>query len=263
MMLRKLAWCNWPTALLALGLSGCLPPGSDPADEQQEPHYLAGKTRVNSLDFRGAIDSFEKALEVNPRSSSAHFQLGWLFNEKDPDPAAAIYHYEKYLKLRPNADNAELVRQRINACKQDLAKAVLPLPVTPGLQREFEQLAGENQRLKDELARWQAHAAGQARSTTNPTTPVLVMTRPIPSGGSPATSPGGGAGVGTPATGTSPAQVAPAPAARVRTHTIKPGDSPYSIAKRYGVKLNALMAANPKLEAKRLKVGQTVNIPQP
>lgn len=263
MIFRKLAWCNWYAALLALGLGGCLPPGSDPANEQQEPHYLAGKNRVNSLDYPGAIASYEKALEVNPRSASAHFELGWLFNEKAPDPAAAIYHYEKYLKLRPQAENAELVRQRINACKQDLAKAVLPLPVTPALQREFEQLDAENKRLKEELARWQAHAANLARSATNSTTPVLVMARPTPSGGSPSASPDGGAGVGTPATGAGSAQVAPATPARPRTHTIQPGDSPYSIAKRYGVRLDALMAANPKLEPKRLKVGQTVNIPQP
>ena len=261
--MRKLARSHWLAALLALVLSGCLPPGSDPANEQQEPHYLAGKSRVNSLDYAGAIASFEKALEVNPRSSSAHFELGWLFNEKVPDPAAAIYHYEKYLKLRPQAENAELVRQRINACKQDLAKAVLPLPVTPALQREFEQLDAENKRLKEELARWQAQATNLARSATSAATPVVVMTRPMPSGGSPGASPEAGAGALTPATGGGSARVVPATPARPRTHTIQPGDSPYSIAKRYGVRLDALLAANPKLEPKRLKVGQVVNIPQP
>ncbi len=262
MIFRKLVLISGPAVLLALGLCGCLPPGSDPADEQKEPHFLAGKTRVNSLDFRGAIESFEKALEVNPRSSSAHFELGWLFNEKEPDPAAAIYHYEKYLKLRPSADNAELVRQRINACKQDLARAVLPLPVTPSLQREFEQLAGENKRLKEEVTRWQAYAASQPRVPTNPTTPVVVMARPTPAGDTASPSPGGGAGEGASA-GRSSVQTAAASPAPLRMHTVKAGESPYSIAKRYGVKLDAFMAANPKLNPKRLKVGQTVNLPPP
>jgi LysM repeat protein len=31
----------------------------------------------------------------------------------------------------------------------------------------------------------------------------------------------------------------------------------------YGVKLEALMAANPKVEPRRLQVGQTLNIPAP
>jgi len=252
-----------PAALLAAGLTGCLPPGSDPREEQKEPHYLAGKARVNSLDFHGAVESFEKALEVNPRSASAHFELGWLFNEKEPDAAAAIYHYEKYLKLRPNADNAELVRQRINACKQDLAKAVMPLPVTPGLQRDLEQLAEENKRLKEELAKWQAYNASRPRVGTNPSTPVLVMTRPGPADGGGAQLPGGGLSGIVPSSDRGGGATAPPPAPRLRTHTVRSGDNPSTLARQYGVKLEALLAANPKLDPKKLKVGQTVNIPSP
>jgi LysM repeat protein len=261
MNFRKWILASLPAGLLASGLCGCLPPGSDPAEEQKEPHFLAGKARVNSLDFQGAIESFERAVEVNPRSASAHFELGWLFGEKMPDAAAAIYHYEKYLKLRPNADNAELVRQRVNACKQDLAKAVLPLPVTPGLQREFEQLAEENKRLKDDLARWQAYAAGQTRVATNPATPVLVMRRPEPAGATTAQNPAGGAQTARAAAAQPSTTAATAPA--TRTHTIKAGESPYSIAKHYGVKLDALLAANPGINPQRLKVGQKLNIPAP
>ena len=58
------------------------------------------------------------------------------------------------------------------------------------------------------------------------------------------------------------AQAVPAASAN-RTHTIRAGDSPYSIAKQYGVKLDALMAANPGINPQRLKVGQTLNIPAP
>jgi LysM repeat protein len=252
MNFRKLLAGGCAIACMAAGLCGCLPSGSDPQEEQKEPHFLAGKARVNSLDYHGAVESFQKALEVNPRSASAHFELGWLFNDKESDPAAAIYHYESYLKLRPNADNAELVRQRINTCKLDLAKAVLPLPVTPGLQREFEHLAEENRRLKEEVARWQTYAASQPRTVTNAATPVLVMTRPTTD----RATGGNLASTNRPESGAVTASVP-----KGRTHLVKAGDSPYSIAKQYGVKLNSLLAVNPSLDPKRLKVGQTVNIP--
>ena len=180
MNFRKLVVQGGAAVLLAAGLCGCLPSSSNLMEEQQEPHYLAGKARVNSLDYQGAVESFEKALEVNPRSSSAHFKLGCLFDENVKDPAAAIYHYEKYLKLRPNADNAALVKGRIDSLKQDLARAVMPLPVTSTLQREFEQLAEENKRLKEDVARWQAYAAGQARAATNLDGPILRLRRPDP-----------------------------------------------------------------------------------
>src|SRR5215216_6446466 len=88
--------------LLGAGLSGCVP-GQNPAEEEKEPHYLAGKSAINSMDYKGAIESFEKALEVNPHSSAAHFELAWLYDQKEPDPAAAVYHYEQYLRLLPGA----------------------------------------------------------------------------------------------------------------------------------------------------------------
>ena len=86
--------------------------------------YLAGKSRVNTRDFKGAIESFEKAVEVNPKSAPAHFELGWLYDQKESDPAAAIYHYERYLKLSPNSGKEEMVKSLILACKQQLAQTV-------------------------------------------------------------------------------------------------------------------------------------------
>jgi hypothetical protein len=54
---------------------------------------------VNAWDF-GARSKRQQALETI-RSRRAHFQLGWLCAEKS-DPAAAIYHYEQFLR-RPAA----------------------------------------------------------------------------------------------------------------------------------------------------------------
>ena len=106
------------TALLLLVgvlLSGCLPPG--PKDEEKEQFFLAGKSRVKTMDFKGAIESFEKAVEVNPKSAPAHFELGVLYEQKESDPAAAIYHYERYLELRPDAEKKKLIEDLIRQQK--------------------------------------------------------------------------------------------------------------------------------------------------
>jgi LysM repeat protein len=66
-----------------------------------------------------------------------------------------------------------------------------------------------------------------------------------------------------PVNATNPSRLAATPAATARTHIVKAGDRPSSIARMYGVKLEALMAANPKVEPRRLQVGQTLNIPAP
>jgi hypothetical protein len=41
-----------------VGLSGCLPSGRSPLDEEKESHFLAGKSRVNALDYQGGPRMF-------------------------------------------------------------------------------------------------------------------------------------------------------------------------------------------------------------
>jgi LysM repeat protein len=236
--------------LLLAGLNGCLPSSPSQMDEEKESHFLAGRSCLSTMDYRGAIEEFEKALEANPRSASAHFQLGWLYEEKNPDPAAAIYHYEQFLKLRPNWDNAEVIRQHINNCKQDLARTVLPLPVSPGMQHEFEQLAEENKRLRDELEKWRAYTSRLQGTTSPPAQPAGGSVTTPSSTQAPTTNP--------------PAETRPASSpGAARTYVVKAGDSLYSIARKNGLKLEALMAANPGLDPRRLRIGQTLNLPPP
>ena len=133
---------------LAVVLGGCTPSGQSLLSEEKEPHFVLGKSRVNAMDFTGAIEAFEQSLEANPHSAAAHFELGWLDDEKAADPAAAIYHYQEYLKLNPNADNADVIKQRIYRCKQQLAADVLPLPSAPAAQQQLEKLSEQNRNCR-------------------------------------------------------------------------------------------------------------------
>ena len=128
------------------------------------------------MDYTAAIESFEKALDLNPKSAAAHFQLACLFDQMQPDPVEAVHHYQQFLKLRPNSDRAEQVKQRIVACKQELARTVSWGPMTEKQQRDLEKLAEdnkrlteENHRLTDEIGKWRAYAAAVSATPTNPT----------------------------------------------------------------------------------------------
>jgi LysM repeat protein len=253
-------------ALLAglLAITGCTLTDASQLDEEKEPHFLEGKARVNSLDYAGAIESFEKALEVNPKSASAHFELGCLCDQREADPAAAIYHYEHYLKLRPNGENCERARARITSCKQELARAVSLGPVTQNLQRDFEQLMEQNKKLtednktlRDELERWKASSptgrpAEPASTTSSGPRAVQLASAQVPVSGL-----------------TADASVTPRSnrsntiPAGMKTHTVKAGETPVAIARKYGIKVDALMTANPRLDARRMQIGQTLAIPAP
>ena len=123
--------------LMMVALAGCFPATDKDGDEEKDPHFLRGRSLVGSQDFQGAVDEYEKALETNPRNASAHFELGWLDKEKvqPPDYAAAIYHYQRHLALRPDSGHAQQARDQILACKRALAETEFQLPSNPDLQR--------------------------------------------------------------------------------------------------------------------------------
>ena len=151
---------KWNPVLLAaaclVAAGGCSPMDQGPLDEEKEPHYVLGKSRVNAMNYAGAIGAFEESLEANPHSAQAHYQLAMLFENQESDPAAAIYHYQQFLKYNPRAENAEIIGQHIASCKQQLAADVLQLPSAPAAQQQLEKLTEENRRLHDLLSQWQA-----------------------------------------------------------------------------------------------------------
>jgi tetratricopeptide (TPR) repeat protein len=251
--------------LLGLMLGGCSLSGESPQDDEREPHFVLGKSRVNALDFTGAAEAFQEALEVSPRSAAAHYQLAWLYENKLADPAAAIYHYQEYLLLDPKAGNPDVIRQHIYACKQQLVTDVMQLPSAPAAQQQIEKLAEQNRRMQDELDKWRAYYAAQ--NTARPVaSPVPGTPGYLPPVGSPATM-----GItDSPAASTAlrslpaaPANSHPVPSAplRLRSHTVAAGETMAAIARKSGVSLPALLAANPGVNPKKVRVGQTLNLP--
>jgi LysM repeat protein len=251
------AVCCAFAACLGVALGGCEPPGQSAADDEKEPHFVLGQNRVNARDYPGAVEAFEQSLDANPHSAPAHYQLAMLCGEQqsDPaaaaiyDPAAAIYHYQQYLRFDPNAPNADVVKRHINACKQQLAADVLQLPSSSAAQQQLQQLADKNRQLQDEVDKWRAYYASQSAmlKTNPPPAPNNFAQQPI-----------------TPAAPQPPPPANPKPpAARPRTHTVAAGETLAAIARKYGVSLTALLAANPGLQPTHLRVGQPVNLPPP
>ena len=241
-MLRFRVMAKWAFALcLALCWGGCIPADTR-VDEEKDPHFQRGRNLVNSQDFKGAVEEFEKALETNPRSAAAHFELGWLYEDKVNDYAAAIYHYQRFLQWRPDSDRSKAiaqaidVKERIRGCKQQLANSEFPLPNSQNLQREVDRLTAENLLLRQQLDAARSQAAARA----NPAPPrVEPVAAPAPL-----------------------AVAAPGPAAaHPKVHIVKERETISSIAAQYGVKTSALLAANPRVDPRRLRVGQNLSLP--
>jgi LysM repeat protein len=251
-------------ALISIGMwfGGCSPISESELDEQKNPHFLEGKSRANALNHKGAIEAFEKALEANPRSASAHLELGLLYEQKMNDYAAAIYHLERHLRLRPTSHVAESVRQRIMSCKLELAKTVSFALVTQKVQAAMERLTSENsalqqqvEELKGQLAK--AQSAQQLNVLSNRS--VLLSNQTVTNQNP--------LGTNRPPAGTpqplaiKPAADASRPAGSARTHVVQRNETFASISRKYGIPLGALQSANPRIRPRELKAGQTINLP--
>jgi LysM repeat protein len=220
-------------------LGGCEPSAQSAADDEREPHYVLGQNRINAMDYPGAVEAFEASLEANPHSAAAHYQLGMIYSGMVSNPAAAIYHYQEYLRFDPKAGNAEVVTGRIYTCKLQLAQGLLELPSSSTAIQQLQQLTDKNRQLQDEVDKWRASQTAAVKTNLLPA-PVKVALQPA-----------------------APVVANPQPAAQPRTHAVAAGETPAAIARKYGVNLNALMAANPGLNPKKLRVGQAINLPPP
>jgi LysM repeat protein len=210
------------------------------------------------MNYPGAAEAFEKALEDNPRSASAHLELALLCYENLGDFAAAIYHFEKYLKLNPKSNRTDSVRQYITYCKQELSKGLPMASVNQQLQRELEKmdkLMRENNELRRQVEQMKVNSRGLVPAAS-PGAPEERSPAPLaqiqPSYNNASAEP------------TVPVAIreASGPVSTSKTHVVRSGETPYSIARSYGVPVASLLSANPGVDPKRIRPGQPLSVPR-
>jgi LysM repeat protein len=276
--------------LAALWLAGCS--DSDrvkTAAEIDEPGYREGQALLKSGRRQEALSAFLKVVDLRGDDApESHLEIGLLYAQHINDPLSAIYHFRKYLALRPNSPQAPLVRQRIDAATREFARTLPAQPLENQLQRvdlvaTLDKLKQENEALKQELADVKAGRNAVAASdfdgpaapakagpaappslSFNVETIPTVRTRPV---APPATvrppAP-------TPARPTvaaqTPVPTASKPTAAGRTHTVQKGDTLSKISQQYygnRTRVKDLYAANRGVMKSEtdLKIGVVLKIP--
>jgi LysM repeat protein len=140
--------------------------------------------------------------------------------------------------LQPDSKRAELVRERIRGCKQELANEEFPLPASKNLQRDVDRLNAENAVLKKQLVELKKQMEASP-----------IVTQPVPASG------------GVPYQANTAGVSRPAPPTRGHAHIVRPGETFTSIAAHYRIKTSLLVAANSRVNPHRLHVGQSLNVP--
>jgi LysM repeat protein len=272
-------WCG--VVVLGLGLSlgaGCDRLGGGPGAEQREANYISGQNFAMQGQKDKAIVSFEQAVLVNPSNAAAHLALGDLYYGQFEFINAA-YHYSRYLLLMDRrgqkaditaADNLRNCEMQLAVkFSKDLRRDQTDLE-TDALRRQIAEKESLIQRLQAELlVRSPTNGVSGTGSPVSPSEPVAnpqpqptTTANPPPNLGAGSSPGASGQTSATRATEPSRVTVPPEKARPAgRTHVVRSGDTPSVIARKYGVTVKALMAANPGLNPTRMKVGSVVKLP--
>ena len=92
--------------------------------ELTELYYRVGNVLFESKNYEGAVKHYKKALDWDPSHAWAHHNIAVIYDFYLDDHARALYHYGRYLDLKPAVEEAHAIRERI--LELDLTKEVVP-----------------------------------------------------------------------------------------------------------------------------------------
>ena len=267
----------------ALG-GGCSPDAFLVADEDRERNFQRARESERLGDYEGAAEFYERVIEKNPRSAAVHLGYASLCEGSLRRHADAVYHYQRYLKLRggdPKDAKAESIRRRITNCTEQLATSVPLVIRSDTIARELSSVRGENRVLRlqvTNLVAGLAHWSNEwARASQQLAQALASGGAGTPEGG---TVRGGGSSSGPGNVERSASTRSPADAGRsvrgatagsrgsafrgtaaFRTHRVGPGETMEGVARRYGIPSSSLMRANPSVRPRTMRVGTILRIP--
>lgn len=152
---------------LALILASCGPSvGRQDAQEFNHPAIRKARARLNEGDTAAAMAHLRKALDAQPALAQAHLEAAQLLDHYARDPLRAIYHYQRYLELRPETEKRDMIEGFIQ--KNKIAFAAAVYEQTPGLDKRVQALQEENERLRGTVRQLRANLAERRRAAAEP-----------------------------------------------------------------------------------------------
>ncbi len=252
--------------LYILSAGGCDFGSGEVVKETSEPNFLRGQEELRRGNISEALSAFLKVSEKRRDAPESHFELGRIYLEHMNDPNTAIYHFKKYLELKPNSQSSPMVRQMIETAQKKFAASLPESPFENNIRRiELEEILQKLQKENLELKQKLAAAAAtidrlEATQTVRVQSQAPVAAESRQSTGNTAQRPAQARGVSE--------QRAPVVSRDVpSTYTVQAGDTLSSISRKiYGTpnKWREIFSANRDrlATASSLKPGQVLKIPR-
>lgn len=120
------------------------------AEERDLPALQRAKDVWHQGDVDRAAELYRKVLDEDPRLALAHMDYALMLHDAKKDYLGAIYHYRRYLELRPQTEKLTIIQSRIRLAQQLYAAQLVPQD--PQMADKV-RLAQENELLRLDIAR--------------------------------------------------------------------------------------------------------------
>ena len=81
------------------------------SQEKRDMHYNMAAVYTREGKFEDAEREYLRALRIDPADADTHYNLGILYDEHLDQVRKASMHYQRYLRLRPHADDVDRVKE--------------------------------------------------------------------------------------------------------------------------------------------------------
>jgi tetratricopeptide (TPR) repeat protein len=214
--------------------------------EIEDPDFRQGQLYQKQGEPRKALECFLKVIDARKGAAEAHLEAGRMYSDLQ-DPLPAIYHFNQYIRLKPNSQQSAIVIQMIKQAEKQFMQQIPGRPLggdgstalNTDAAGELRRLRAENDRLKKDLA-----DLNRGIKPAENKVPTLNLGTDKPE-----------------------ATTETKPAAGARTYTVVKGDTPSSISRKVygnGLRANDILKANKDKvpNAASLKIGMVLVIPE-
>lgn len=265
--LIQVALSLFSAVLLVVGLCSC---GREErrlvGDDARGRWMRLGDEAAQKGEWDDAIAAYQRALRHRPDMAAGHRRIAPILEEQRKDVVAALYHYNRYLELAPNAADRETVAEAAEHCQQYIAASTGG--DTSALRWRIDSQSETIQQLRNDLASVRetlrltqaqlesALAANANAARTAPASPAAAAGPRLPAQGrQPAQQPP------TKTASASPAK--PAQPATPGVYVVQSGDTLSKLATRFHTTTETLYAMNrhQMTSPNNLRIGMKLVVP--
>ncbi len=154
-------------AILTLVVAfGCRPSVAvQDAEERDRPALQKARGAWRQGDADRAMQLYRDILDDEPRLALAHMDYALILHDVRKDYLGAIYHYRRYLELRPQSEKMAIIQNRLRLAQQLFAAQAIPQD--PQMADKV-RLAQENESLRIEVARLKQDLEAATRMAVAP-----------------------------------------------------------------------------------------------